>query len=578
MEAPNIQTLLGKVAGSGREIVNLERGEVLFRQGDPGDSLYVVRSGRVRAIYNQGEKDEKILGEIGRGEPVGEMALLGDGERTATLVAIRDSELARISQSDFEALTKSQPREVIELIRVVAQRLKESRGAGLRESLPSCIAVIPAAPDAPLKDYCERLGQAMREGGHDPAVIAARELPASLAEETDPMKIARWLDERESEVPMMILESDATLTSWTRQCLRQADLVLVLGHFGSDPRPGEIERALEELCEPSARPKVHLVLMHEGAPPYSGTGEWLSKRNVAKHHHLRMDSEEQRARACRLLTGTDITLVLGGGGARGYGHIGVIRALAESGIPVDRVGGTSMGACVGGLLAMGMDWKEILDRCRERFAEVKSLKSPTLPVVSLDSAKRYLGTLDKLFKEVRIEDLPVDYYCVSCNLTKAMQVIHREGRLATWVASSMSLPGVVPPLVVDGEMLVDGGVLNNVPVDIARHEGSGKVIAVDVSPDVELAMAPGYNGRPGALEALRSRFPGKAAIPGILAILNRVCNMSSLSGGREFRDMADLYLKLPMTGFKTFDWGRIDEIVERGYRNASERIAEWMDK
>ena len=125
------------MAGSGREIVNLERGEVLFRQGDPGDSLYVVRSGRVRAIYNQGEKDEKILGEIGRGEPVGEMALLGDGERTATLVAIRDSELARISQSDFEALTKSQPREVIELIRVVAQRLKESRGAGLRESLPS---------------------------------------------------------------------------------------------------------------------------------------------------------------------------------------------------------------------------------------------------------------------------------------------------------------------------------------------------------------------------------------------------------------------------------------------------------
>ncbi len=577
MEGRDIQTLLERLAGIDSEPVQVARGDVLFRQGDVGDSFYIVRSGRLRAIYNWQEEGERILGEVGRGEPVGELALLDEGVRSATLVAIRDSELAKISEETFDKLTETHPREVIELTRVVAERLKESYETGITESLPSSIAVIPAVPDVPLTRYCRRLSLAMEEGGHRSAVLSSRDLPAELDGGKESQKTARWIDEQEAKSATTVLESDATLTPWTHKCLRHADLVLVLGQSGKDPNPGEIERALGDLSQTSVCPRVHLVLLHEGQPPYTGTAAWLENRNVARHYHLRMDSERGRARARRLLTGTDMTLVLGGGGARGFGHIGVYRALCEAGIPVDRVGGTSMGAGIGGLIAMGMEWEEIAQRCRERFVDAGRLRSLTLPAVSVDTGRRYIRTLNKMFGDVLIEDLPVNYFCVSCNLTKAEQIIHRSGLLAKWVASSMSIPGVVPPLVVDGDMYVDGGVLNNVPVDIAHADGAGKVIAVDVSPDVELALPDDYNGRPGAFEALRSRLPGRNPIPGMFAILNRVCNMSSLTGRTEFRDLAHLFLKLPVSDFKTFDWAHIDEIIERGYRHASEKIAEWQD-
>ncbi len=575
------QNLLQRFAGLESETVQLKRGEILFRQGDPGDCLYILRRGRLRVIYDWKGPNERILGEIARGEPVGEIALVSRGRRSASVIATRDTELARISLETFEGLTETHPREVIGLMRIIASRLKNDYETGRRESLPSSIVVIPANTASPLSDYCTSLDKTLDAGGWPSEHLSSRNIPKNLREPFQFEAIASWLDDAETRVATVLLEADPTLTDWTRLCLSHADLVVVLGVAGSDPTPGEIERLLRCHEHDPVQPRVDLVLLHEHGAPITDTAAWLAPRDITRHHHIRDDFDIDRDRALRLLTGTDISLILGGGGARGFAHIGIYRALVESGIPVDRVGGTSMGAIIGALIAQGLEWKDIAREVRHHFTERGRLTSFTLPMVSIDTAKRYQRMLDRLYGDIRIEDLPVNFFCVSCNLTRARVVVHREGSLAKWIGASMSVPGVAPPLVVNGEMLVDGGVLNNIPIDISRSDGAGKVIAIDVSPEVELALSPDYNGRPSAWEAVRSRIGGRrhreasAGVPGLFNILSRVSALSSITAKEKLKQQADLFIKVPVAGYKMFGWDRVDELVELGYRVGMEAVEKW---
>src|SRR5205085_1247357 len=158
---------------------------------------------------------------------------------------------------------------------------------------------------------------------------------------------------------------------------------------------------------------------------------------------------------------------------RGFAHIGVLRALDEAGIPVDAIGGTSMGAFVGAQRAWGMDWRAMRDFNARCWNELKPLNDYTLPMVSLLAGTSFLREMKRFFGDARIEDLPLDYFCVSSNLTRGEAVTHARGRLWFWMCASMCIPGVAPPLVDEGSLYVDGGVLDNVPLDAmrARHQG-----------------------------------------------------------------------------------------------------------
>ncbi|NIP94658.1 MAG: patatin-like phospholipase family protein [Akkermansiaceae bacterium] len=391
------------------------------------------------------------------------------------------------------------------------------------------------------------------------------------------LRLGRWLDEQEAAFDTLVLQADFDLTSWTRLCLRHADLILVIGKAGSDPQPGPIEAEWERLCEPVARPVCDLVLLQDGAP-YRGTAAWLGPRSIRRHYHVCLDSAPDRERGRRLLSGRDVTLVLGGGGARGFAHIGVVRACQELGIPIDRIGGTSMGAVIAGCVAQGMSWEEIREKMRESFLGSGSLRSRTVPFLSIDTGKRFIHMLERLFGDTRIEDLPISYFCISCNLTQAKSVIHREGSLAKWVGASMTVPGFAPPIARDGDLLVDGGLLNNLPADIAKADGTGLVIGVDVSPEVDLRVEPDYSGRPGVVDIVRFWFAAKLKpgtvkpFPGIFAVLNRATTLSSVYRKESLKKMTDVYLKLPVSDCRIFEWKRLDELVEIGYETALEQL------
>ena len=327
--------------------------------------------------------------------------------------------------------------------------------------------------------------------------------------------------------------------------------------------------------------RASLVLIHEnGARPPSGTRRWLDARpEVSEHFHLRWDGDADIQRIARVLAGRSIALVMSGGGARGYAHIGLLRAMEEKGIPIDAIGGTSMGASVAGQYAMGRDAKTIVDYSRKVFLEVKPHRGFTLPIFSLMTSSRFEAAGVLAYGDVAIEDLWLPYFCVSSDLTTADVMVHRRGTLWKACLASSSLPGIGIPVLHENHLLCDGGVLNNLPTDIMRRMGHGTVIASAVSCDEASVFT--CDRVPTPWEAVRSRLGrSRAAVkfPSLLQVVIRASLLHSTSSERASILDADLKVCPELEEFSLLEFERIDEIVEAGYRAAAKTIAHWPEQ
>ncbi|HWM92037.1 MAG TPA: patatin-like phospholipase family protein [Thermoanaerobaculia bacterium] len=547
-------------------------GHVACRQGDEGDGLYLIVSGRL-VIVRELEGQDAVLSHVGRGESFGEVAALTGNPRSATVRALRDAVLARLSRSGLELLLEDHPKIVLALTRRLAAWLSPTKA----EKPRSCVAVTLAAPreGIPLSDFARRLGASLSRLG--PTLhLTAREMEerfgAGAASSPDGHSdMTSWIDGQEASHAFLLYEADSRPTEWTRRCLRQADRILVVAGSGDEPSLGPLG---DELARFEGRPREELVLLH-GDPRRrpSGTARWLELRPFVGHHHIRLPLPGDFDRLARFLDGSAVGLVLGGGGARGFAHIGVIRALEEAGVPIDRVGGSSMGAVMAGLYARGHDWKDMVRLNRWGWVKYRPHKLYTLPMISLISSRKAERMLDMMFKDDRFEELWLSCFCVTTNLTRAEVLVHREGDLERWMGASMRLPGIVAPAVENGDLLVDGGVLNNLPIDVMRRLGSGPIIAVDVSAKVDLQADPSFRHAPGPLELLLSRWRRAAKpFPNILQLIFRSAVLASDIYARQEKGEVDLFLDLPVEGYDMFDVKPLDKLVELGYRHTLEEL------
>lgn len=571
------------------EWVSLPTGKILFRHGDDAaDGIYIVAGGRLRVVLEQPEGAERPLAEVGRGESVGEMALLGDGVRSATVYAVRDSELARLSREAFDRLMARHPTAMMQIARLLVTRLRRatqgpSRGGRTRR----CFAVVPASPGVDLDSFTAELAAAL--AGYDDAlwIDSARvgdalgRVDAAQRPDGDPgsIRLTQWLLEQENAHAVVVYEADPTWSAWTRRAVRHADHVLYVGDARADPKPGAFERRLDDVWQHARVPRRSLVLLQPAAQSaFSGTAAWLEDRDVDGYFHVRRGVREDFARLARLLTGRGIGVVLGGGGARGFAHIGVLLALEELGIPVDAIGGTSMGALIAGLHALGHAPSSLTELCR---VHTSRLLDPTLPVVSLIGGHRTGRSLRHVFGRWSIEDLALPFFCVSTNLTRAEEVEHRRGPLGRAVRASISLPGILPPVAAAGDLLIDGGLLNNIPVDVmSRVTGGGPILAVDVSPDVDLRAeidvgteVSGWRVFWSRVNPLAERIPA----PGILSVLGRSVVVGSIVAQRQRLGSGadELYLPLPVGAFGLLEFKAIDRIVAAGLEASREPLRAW---
>jgi predicted acylesterase/phospholipase RssA len=321
-----------------------------------------------------------------------------------------------------------------------------------------------------------------------------------------------------------------------------------------------------------------LVLVHANrrVPP-SNTAPWLAVRPDYRHAHVCWDGGRDFRRLARLWSGNAVTLVLGGGGARGLAQIGVIRAIREAGVPIDAVGGTSIGSIIGALVAMDWPDEQILQSCKHAFVDDRPLDDLTVPVFSLLSGRKLARALHHYVGDVDIEDLWQPYFCISSNLSESRVHVHHTGRLWRAMQASAALPGLLPPTIADGRLFVDGGVLDNLPVGIMKRFIGGRTIAVEATVKVEYSVDAGQFPTP--LEYLRARLSrrSRGTVPTLPSLLIKSSLLGGGSGRGELREGIDLHINPPMHAFGFLDWDAIYAIVDVGYRHAQQCLGDWRD-
>jgi len=564
-------------------------GDVLFRQGETGDALYLVVSGRLRVIAESDIGEERPLRDIGRGGHVGELALLTDEPRSATVRAVRDTILARFSRALFHQFLSRHPTAMLPLTRLLAGLVQRAHVTPPASVGASTIALVPLHAGVPLAQLAEQLCDTLVAYGSTLRIdlgLVESCMPAGTAggdgAHPSHSALSGWLDQLELTHRFLVYQGDSAAPVWTRRCIREADRVVFVATAGGDLRQAADTLArLPRHPAPGGAREELLVLHADGASP-SGTAAWLGLRQFDAHHHARLGEPRHLQRFARCLTGTSVGVVLSGGAAKGFAHIGVLRALEEAGVPIDMIGGTSMGAVIAAQYAAGVSPAQMLEMNR-LWVTHNPLRDLTLPVIALLSGVSGLALLEAMFGERRIEDLWLDYFCVSANLSKSQAVVHRDGLLRQWVRSSIAIPGIAPPFRLEnGDLLVDGAVLNNMPADVMRGLGAGRVIAVDVTPPEALPTAD-YTDQPSTWQALRllraAILPFGTALqsPTIFSILYRTMLAASRSLSERLKNEVDLYVAPPVAGVGFFEWKSLEHIAELGFRHASRQLEHWKD-
>jgi NTE family protein len=522
-------------------LVRVPAGEWLFRQGDPGDALLIVQSGRLEVVLDSPDGPRRA-GLIGPGGVLGELALLLGGVRTASVRALRESELLRLDKGAFDELFQTVPAFAFSVSRALARQLQLAMPPTVaRPREVAVVAVIGITPQAPAAELSDALCQALTRWG-----TATQVLPPE--DRFDQAQMGRSVAALEgtTDTVLMLAPDRADSQGWARFCLRQADVVIAVvdprspAAYGPDPELAGCEIVF---WTPSATGSVLVP--------------WLDRLQPAAHHLVSPQTQgEDVARLARRLTGHSLGLVLSGGGARGLAHIGVLRAFTQAGYTIDRVGGTSMGSLIGGLFALGLHPDDIASRCRAELVDKNPFNDYTLPRHALIKARKATDMLGRLFRDGRVENTRRSLFTMSADLVTGQEVVHRRGPIMNAVGASMCLPGLAPPIVDGIRLLVDGGVLNNLPVDVMAARDEGPIVAVDV------------RQRDSA-----SSSGAAIPVPTMVDTLGRACVLGSWLKTDQTRLLAALVIAPDLPGVGLLDFRQFVRAVEEGQRAAEIALA-----
>ncbi|HWA31598.1 MAG TPA: patatin-like phospholipase family protein, partial [Rhizomicrobium sp.] len=532
----------------------LPGGMLLKRDGENARALFLVVTGSLGVFVEDEKGGKRLVAHIPAGETVGEMSLIsGEESHSAQLVALRDTELLRISPEGFESLINRHPLVMMNLMRVLVKRLQETTQSSQDASRPKTFALIPLQEGLGDEPIARRIASVLVQMGSKAAV-----LDANSAEQS-----AEWFNQFEAAHDVVFYRGDAPDSAWTQLCLRQADRILLLAE-SDKPLP------LRPLDLPAFKERAtglpQLLLLHR-----SGKADELPEHFALRsglfesHHHVRAHNMDDIRRLARFISGRAIGLVLAGGGARGFAHVGVVKALMEAKVPFDRLGGTSMGGIIAAGIALEWNLDELIARVRDAFVTSNPLDDYTIPLIALVRGKKVSNLLREHFGDIRIEEMPRPFFCVSSDLTSGRIHVHRAGPLWRALRASVALPGILPPVTHHGHLLVDGGVMNNLPVDVMAQHSTGPIIASDVTGELDIRVTDDRYGERPWWWLIWQRMRGT---PSILSILMRSGTVGSEAQRRLVRDQANYLFEPPLPDIGLRDWKKFDQAVAEGYEHA----------
>jgi NTE family protein len=449
---------------------SLPGGASLYEAGEEADQFYLLRAGRLGAFRSAEGHETQFLGVIRPGEPAGEMALIAGAPHSASVVALRDSEVLSLSRDEFFGAVETDPGVMTELARLMILRNRQSAsGAVMGE--PSVFGFIGLAPSVRVRPLVAEIAGRIGRLGYRATIVGAEALLAPT----------EWFSNVERDHDFVLYVAEAEELSWKALVGRQGDRLFRIAH-GADTPPPALPEAVAVAADPlQAQQLVDLILLHppdRTAP--SGSELWADTMRPARLFHMRQGNVGDIERMARVITGQSVGLVLSGGAARAYAHIGAIRALHERGVPIDFLGGVSMGAIIAAGIGMGWDDPELEARIHKAFVETSPLDDIAFPMIAMTRGEKVRERLTEHFGDRMIADLWLPFFCISANLTTGAYQLHRSGLVREALRASISLPGVLPPVTSGKDVLVDGAVVKNYPADVMRAIQLGPIVGVDV--------------------------------------------------------------------------------------------------
>lgn len=577
------EPLLKDLAAS-MTLIYLDGGETLIRQGERDRSLFILWHGRLRVF-----KDGMSHAEICVGEIVGEIALLTGEPRTASVCAVRDSVLVKLAYEHFKRFEKSHPEGVARIAKTAIGRLIHSHHPIQPGENTVTIAVSPAG-DSNHTPFAYRLVEELNKQQPTFLVNAdacdchfKRKIAQAGIDLPESIDINNWLTALEMNYRYIILETDQQKTPWTSRCIRQADMLFFVAEEGRNCRHNPIEEGIYQNQYDAFAPKTVIVFIHpDGKKEINGTHYWLQTRDIEGYHHLHLGSEADFARLIRFITGTAFGLVLNGGGMRGFAHVGVLKALEELRIPIDFIGGCSIGAAIGGTYArVGLE--ESINICHMKDLPHTSTDY-TFPAVALLKGKNVCDFYRKIYGDDYIEDLKTLFFCVSSDLTFSKLQVHDRGILWEAVRASSSIPAVYPPMYnEEGGMLVDGALINNMPVDVMRtHLRGGKILAVDCNIEPlhrnKIIKQPWLSGWKLFFQRMLPYYKQHVEFDNIFKIIRSSFMFSSKKSQEDMKHDADYLIEIETTRFGVLRMQEMDEIIDIGYRSAMEQLPPQLER
>ena len=634
------------------EWVQVNAGQVIYHQGDESDAIYLVLNGRLRSVLEGPVGKMTVIGEYGQGESVGELEVMTESTRPATLHAIRATELAKFPRSLFNSLAQEHPGITIQVSKLIAQRMRdlvehpvsekgiEQSNAGSVKTATSTInlrtvCILPVTAGVPVVEFGHRLLNALHQIGVSNGVTSLNQsailnhLGRHAFTKMGKLKLSQYLADLEEKYGMVLYIADTNVNApWTQTCITQADCILLVGLAEASPNIGEYERFLLGM---KTTARKELVLLHaERYCPPGMTRRWLKNRVWINggHHHIQMafrlttepshpqakhlgtvlkqrvqviQAEIQKYtsrrirqtplysahtpfkgdfhRLARRLCGRSVGIVLGGGGARGIAHVGVIKALEEAGIPIDIIGGTSIGSFIGALYARDADVVPMYGRAKKFAGRMGSMwrfaLDLTYPTVSYTTGHEFNRGIFKTFGDSQIEDFWLEFYCNTTNISRSRPEFHSSGYIWRYVRASMTLAGLIPPICDEGSMLLDGGYIDNLTVSHMKGLGADVIFAVDVG-SIDDNTPQIYGDSLSGFWTVVNRWNPFSSCPNpptLSEIQARLAYVSSIDNLERAKTMSGcLYMRPPIDAYGTLEFGKFDELYQLGYTFGKEYL------
>lgn len=606
--------------------VTFPKGAVICLEGDPGNSLLLIQSGRVRVV-NQQAPEEQTLAYLGRGDAIGEMGLLTGEPCRATIKTDTLCEALVLTKEAFETLLEGYPGIAVHLSHVLSHRLAMSPQGHLRETTPSeLIALVNALALDEQILFTTTLAIALVEqtrrrillldlGTPDGAVARALGLRPILSSETmfreedlhDTQTLQRIINVHPSGLEVislpyrvlagrlfpalhpflnllkqrydltLLLLPDVLQHPVTTALMEEADTLLFVAGESSRVQAGPLWEQSSQLVA-RAKKRLHTVWLRENTdpPPFPPDIRIPWGEGLVEHFRITgspyLTSPEQRPttlmfdRLARRLGKLRIGLALGSGAAYGYTIIGVLRVFEREGIPVDVMAGTSMGALIGSFHAAGKNADELEGIARsitKRWLYERMFWDLTIPRAGMLAGQTVTAFLRDVLGDIEFSELPTPFAAVATDILTGNEVVVNTGKVFRAVRASISLPIVFTPYEHQGRYLVDGGLVNPVPTSVVRSMGADILISINLTSKPELRRA---------LPGLRRAFLAGSHGPNMIEVFFKMIYTMQYEIAQARAESAQVTITPETRNFLWTEFHRAAELIRVGEEAAEPAI------